>query len=257
METIFSMRRYNSTDHIYIRPLLRWHGGKVKKSRRLIDMIPCHRRFLDVCVGGGSLAFNKPRSKIEILSDINPDLINFYSVVRDFSKELIHLVSITQSTQATFQLARRTEMVDPVHRALAFLIRNRMSFRSFGRNFEPNAHWNDMPRRIERVSWRLRGVQLQCIDLFERLRYARSSTFIFIDPPYLDSHYHIYNFPLQDHIRLLDAVNSSKAKILLTASDSPIYSSRLTRWTATRWSMPVMCGPTRRTITEIAWRNYV
>ncbi len=251
------MKRYNSTTNIYLRPLIRWHGGKVKKSRRLIEMIPSHRRFLDVSVGGGSLAFNKDKSKIEIFSDINPNVINLYTVVRDNAEELISLVEMTETSRATFDYAINNEFVDPTHRALAFLIRNRMSYRALGRNYESNSHWHDMPKRIRRIAERLRRVEIKCADLFEQIKYARSSTFIFIDPPYLNSHYTMhgqYDWTLSQHLHLLDIVTRSKAKILLTASDTTVYSDKLKGWSSTHWSMPVM--GIGRSIIEVAWKNY-
>lgn len=255
------MIKYNQTDRIYIRPLIRWHGGKTKWGNALIQAMNIeHNKYMEVCIGGGSVFLNKPRTRKEVISDINADLINLYRMVKYKSQELIHLVKITESIPETFYtcLSLWEDVHESVHRALGFLIINRMSYRNFGRNFEPNNRWSSMPERIERVSKRLKGVAIEEICLLDQIRNQRSKTLIFIDPPYLNSHYHLYGhiFSVQKHLALLETIRKSKAKILITGMDSQIYHSRLSEWHCEQKKNTSRASPHFRTFNECLWRNY-
>jgi DNA adenine methylase len=251
------MIRYNSTTRIYHRPLIKWPGGKARQSRMILEtMIPSHSRFLDVCVGGATVPLNKPKVRTQILSDINPDLINLYQQVQKSGKILAHLVELTEPSKEVWKSAQRQELNDPLHRAFSFLINNRMSFRAYGRGcFEPNNHWHDLPRRIIRAQKRLRSYKILEANLFDQIKGARSSKFIFIDPPYLDQYYdqHGTDFRVPQHIRLLEMVVKSKGKILICGNESDLYNSYLGKWHCTRRPLHIRGS---RTLTECFWRNY-
>lgn len=88
------MRRHTSSS-IPVRPLLKWAGGK----RQLIPVLAEHypsrfKRYVEPFVGSGAVFFdllNKGRlagCRIQ-LSDVNPDLIGCYWMVRDRTDEVI------------------------------------------------------------------------------------------------------------------------------------------------------------------------
>jgi DNA adenine methylase len=66
-----------------VAPFLKWAGGKRWFAERWMHLIPSgFDRYIEPFLGGGAMFFAlKPRRAI--LSDLNADLINCYSVIRD------------------------------------------------------------------------------------------------------------------------------------------------------------------------------
>jgi DNA adenine methylase len=66
-----------------LRPIFKTHGGKNYLARRIIAHFPEHRTYVESFAGGLSALLNKPRSKIEIVADLNPDVIAVYPALDD------------------------------------------------------------------------------------------------------------------------------------------------------------------------------
>lgn len=61
--------------------IIPWIGGKHYMISKLLPLIPKHDIYIEPFVGGGSLFFAKIPAKINVISDIEPSLINFYKEV--------------------------------------------------------------------------------------------------------------------------------------------------------------------------------
>ena len=72
-------------------PVLKWAGGKRQILHHIVALMPIdykNRRFHEPFFGGGAVTFWLEPNEGTI-NDINPKLINFYIVLRDFVDELI------------------------------------------------------------------------------------------------------------------------------------------------------------------------
>ena len=68
-----------------LKPFIRWAGGKQKLVKEIIQNIPAAsdvNRYFEPFVGAGSLFFESNYEN-SVLSDVNPQLINAYSKIRD------------------------------------------------------------------------------------------------------------------------------------------------------------------------------
>jgi DNA adenine methylase len=73
---------------------LKWAGGKrwlLTKSDELLPDMTKIKRYIEPFLGGGSMFFHI-EPKVALLSDINADLINAYSVVRDNWSDLYDIL---------------------------------------------------------------------------------------------------------------------------------------------------------------------
>ncbi|MBR8831808.1 MAG: Modification methylase DpnIIA [Chroococcopsis gigantea SAG 12.99] len=84
-----SVSLVKTKDKIQCKPYLKWVGGKSQLKSELISRLPTSfNRYFEPFIGGGALFFTlQPHSAF--ISDINPDLINTYQVVKDYIEELI------------------------------------------------------------------------------------------------------------------------------------------------------------------------
>ena len=72
-----------------MKQVLKYPGAKLKLADWIISNIPSHSVYLEPFFGSGAVFFNKPKSEIETINDINDDVYNYFKVLRDKSYELI------------------------------------------------------------------------------------------------------------------------------------------------------------------------
>ena len=65
----------------------RWVGGKSRIRKFIIPIIPLHTCYVEPFGGTAWMLFDKERSPVEVLSDIDPELMTFFRVVRDQPEE--------------------------------------------------------------------------------------------------------------------------------------------------------------------------
>jgi DNA adenine methylase len=80
-----------------IYPFVKWAGGKTQLLQQLYALVPAQfNRYFEPFPGGGALFFYlismKSGKFIAYLSDINSELINSYTVVKNNTEELIDLL---------------------------------------------------------------------------------------------------------------------------------------------------------------------
>ena len=66
----------------HLPPLIQWPGGKARMAKRLNKMFPKHDTYVEPFAGGASLFFYKPLVKKNVLSDMDPWLIDLYKDVK-------------------------------------------------------------------------------------------------------------------------------------------------------------------------------
>ena len=78
-------------------PIVKWVGGKRQLMFELIKNMPkSYNRYFEPFIGGGALFFEL-QPKNAYISDMNEELINLYSVVRDNVYELIERIFFRNS----------------------------------------------------------------------------------------------------------------------------------------------------------------
>lgn len=217
--------------------LVPYMGGKQKLVPQLLSLIPPHTSYVEVFGGGGALLLNKPPSAIEVYNDIDGELVNLFEVIRDnpdaFLKRADFLLYSRELYEKwTDEIQKGSGPKDPAERALRFWYCLRCSF---GAHIEKGwAFSTDDPRdeglvlanalaKIRTIHERLKNVEIDHLD-FRRLIPNRDSpsTFMFLDPPYLDAEeYRTGKFTLQDHRDLAEALKHAQGKWLMTVGDHP------------------------------------
>lgn len=208
------------------RPFLKWVGGKSNLLHSLRPLAPKdYETYIEPFVGGGALFFDLRPHKA-ILSDLNPELMNCYRVVRDKPHELVRSLEAIPVDKRTYYTIRRQnpEELQAVERAARLIYLNKTCYNGLYR-VNKKGQFNTPFGRHEKVricnpacinaaSKALQGVMLLTSD-FEYIlsTYARPKDFIYLDPPYppvgLFSDFKRYTkefFFEKDHIRLAKAV---------------------------------------------------
>jgi DNA adenine methylase len=266
-----------------IRPPVKCHGGKHYLANWVISHFPKDYPSLgygEVCIGGGSVFFNKKRSDHEVISDVSPGIVAILKALRDEPKEFVALLKKLRYKQSTFDSAveRAAEpFSDYIELAVNEYVLRRMSRGGMKKAFawserlrggvpgDVNA-WKTMLKQLPLLAQRLEGVHIFHKDFLEVCKmWDEAGTLLYIDPPYLPSTRtkgctEVYDneMPLDTHIKLLNFVKDSKAMIALSGYSSSLYNKHLKGWKTTRKEIVNHSSQAKKKAKriEILWMNY-
>lgn len=250
-----------------MKSILRYPGSKWNLSKRIVNLLPEHKTYLEPYFGSGAVLFNKPASPIETINDLNGDIVNLFQVIQS-EPEWLWLIPYSRSVYDSAWKAKPTDEVD---QAVNFVIRSTMShgFRVFEKSGWKRdvsgreaayavRHWNSLPEIIQDMALRLKGVQIEKRPALRLIaEFSRPEAVIYLDPPYVLStrtrEQYSHEMTNSDHLELLELLNQSKANILLSGYDSKLYNQQLSNWNRLEFSATAEKGLHR---TEVLWTNF-
>lgn len=176
------------------RPLLRWAGSKRRLLPKLLACAPKSFNTYIEPFAGAACLFLAVHPERAVLGDLNSELIHFYSTLRRSPSELAARVGRMPATAEFYYRLRAKHFVaDPVERAARFLYLNRNCFNGVYRtnrsgqfNVPLGSKVGQMPalEEISAFAKFLRGVRFVDGDFEKTVNFAKSSDFVYLDPPY-------------------------------------------------------------------------
>ena len=232
------------------------------------------------------MLFCKAPSPVEVYNDLDDDLINFFSVLRDpkMFPDFYNRAWLTPYSRREFEFCRDNLNSDPnpVERARRFFCLARFSYGgqlcSFA--FNVSSSKNGMTQRVAAcrsvlcmlpmISERLSTIEIENNDFRKILKtYDRPETLFFLDPPYLhetrkSDKYYRHEMTREDHEELIGILKNIQGKAILSGYPSELYESL--GWKKESWE--VNCNiidgmkidehttKERRKRTECVWLNF-
>lgn len=260
-----------------LRPPVKRHGGKNYLCKRIVELMPEHRTYLEPYIGGGSVLLNKPKAEREIAGDLDAGLINLWVVLKDQTEGLMNWVRGIEYEEDQFVRAGKypnhgVELI----RAVNYLVRNRFSRGGLGKTFawsdrlrggqpgDANA-WDTIRAELPAIAERVKDVEFFACS-WERVVanfWQAPEALIYLDPPYLHEtrtakSVYEHEMTLSQHLSLLSWVNSTKAQVMLSGYRSPLYDEALKGWRRVEWDLPNHSSQARikQRRTECLWMNY-
>lgn len=198
------------------KPFIKWAGGKTRLIDNIEQELPVKLKegeefvYVESFVGGGAVLFwilqKYPNVKHAIINDINPDLINVYSVVKFFPHKLVSMLeNIEKEYKTKSELERKqyflqkrrlfnSKKLDSVESAAVFIFLNRTCFNGLYRvnskgefNVPFGRYANPLICDAETIwadSQLLQRVTILCGDFNDTITYNSPQTFFYLDPPY-------------------------------------------------------------------------
>ena len=239
-------------------PFLKWAGGKRSLLGEILPNIPeFSGKYVEPFLGAGSVFFQIGANVHKVVSDQNSELIDTYSVVRDYPERLIEELRKHKNEKEYFLAIRELDRdgesssLDRVQRAARFIFLNKTCFNGLYR-VNRNGHFN-VPfgnqknpdivseKQIRNASAYLRhrmpggktefASQLFKGDYKSVTKLVAGGDFVYLDPPYhpvsATSNFVTYGKngfssghqeELRDEIFKMHAIG---AKIMLSNSDTP------------------------------------
>lgn len=230
-----------------VEPVLKWVGGK----RQLLKDIEIHiprkfSTFYEPFLGGGAVLFHLQPHKA-VVNDINEELINVYTVIRDNVEELIEDLKKHKNEAEYFYNIRELDRDKEAYNRLSsikkasrliylnktcynglFRVNQQGEFNTpFGRYKNPNIV-NEVTLRAVSNYFNKAQITFKCTDFEESVKEIRKGSFVYFDPPYdpvSDSAnftgYDKGGFDRDEQIRLkqlCDKLNNRNVKFLLSNS---------------------------------------
>lgn len=266
-------------------PIVKWVGGKRQLMFELLKNMPAnYNRYFEPFIGGGALFFELQPENAYI-SDMNEELINLYSVVRDNLDGLIEDLEKHEVSKEYFLNIRnidRTEMFSKlsiIERASRFIYLNRTCFNGLYRvNYQgqfnvPFGNYSN-PRIIDENNLKncselLKNTEIKVADFSEILTKVQKGDFVYFDPPYVPlndtssfTSYTKAGFDIDMQFKLRDVcdeLDSMGVKFMLSNSDTKLVNELYSNYEikkvfATRAVNANADG--RGKITEVLVRNY-
>lgn len=191
--------------NILISPIVKWVGGKRQLLSKIIPLIKKNfSTYVEPFVGGGAVFFElQPRKAI--INDLNSELINVYSVVRDFPERLIsELEKHSEKNSEEYYYAIRSmdrnsefDKLSNIQKAARILYLNKTCYNglyrvnSSGQFNSPYGRYKN-PNIVNSVSIRAMSkylknneIDIRQGDYREILKNLSRGAFVYFDPPYM------------------------------------------------------------------------
>ncbi|MFT4451353.1 DNA adenine methylase [Parvimonas sp. G1425] len=243
------------------KPFLKWAGGKTQilnEIRKYYIFDSNITKYVEPFIGGGAVLFdilNQYDLKEVYISDINADLINAYSCIKNNVEELIlileniekEFLKLDIENRKEYYLSKREEFNNIeissykhiVKKSVLMIFLNKTCFNGLFRvnkSNKFNVPFGDYKNpkicdtvNLMNISKKLKNVNIVCDDYKKSFNVIDSNTFVYIDPPYrpisLTSSFTSYSkdsFDDKDQIELsefINQINKIGAKFLLSNSD--------------------------------------
>lgn len=196
-------------------------GGKSYLAPWIIEHFPPHKGYVEVFGGGAAVLLTKEPSHTEVYNDLDDDLVQFFTVLREQEDELIEWLDQVpyareqhQRFKEDFYSGERPD--DPIERAGRFFYLRYSQYASKYRTPSgfAGAHQRNKARKLRNASEKLhkfaerfRDVQIEKLDFEELItRYDSEETFFYCDPPYMDEGDDLYRHGEFEHERLVDVL---------------------------------------------------
>ncbi len=246
------------SDKKIAKPFLKWAGGKGQLLKEIEKYYPFNNKhitkYAEPFIGGGAVLFdilNKFYINEIYISDINSDLINTYTVIKEDIEPLISTLSKYQTEYLSLEQADRKDYflnkrnifnhscADSVEKAALMIYLNKTCFNGLFRvnskgafNVPIGAYKNPLicdENNLRIVSEKLQKVNIVYGDYKLSEDFIDDKTFVYFDPPYRPlsetanfTSYTESAFSDLDQTELaefVDLLDKKGAKILVSNSD--------------------------------------
>ena len=254
-----------------MRSVIRYPGSKARLADWIIGHFPEHRSYLEPFLGSGAVLFQKPRSSIETVNDLDGEVINLFDCIRRDPERLAWEIYNTPYARETYEAA--DEPVDAYSRAIKLCIRANQGYGFwmvgsapgwkrdvYGREKAYTARdWCRLPDAVMQAAERLRGVQIECMDAVTLIeQYNHANVLIYCDPPYVlgsrTGKQYKHEMSDKDHERLLQVLLRHTGPVLISGYDNEIYRDMLRGW---HLEMQMEYCRANKLRTECLWMNFV
>lgn len=255
-----------------MKAIMKYPGSKWNKSEWITSFFPKHHSYLEPFFGSGAVLFNKERSNIETVNDLDNNVVNLFEWIKNDPEKLAHEIYYTPYARQTYEDAFTLEPENSLEKAVNFYIRLEMGhgYRTNGERVGwkndiqgrerayASKNWCELPQKILMAAERLRGVQIEnrpALELIPRFNYK--NVLIYCDPPYMLQTRHGKQYKCEmsdsDHEELLEVLLKHNGYVILSGYDTDLYNDILKGWNRYETRSYTQSQTMKQ---EVVWMNY-
>ena len=234
----------SKTNIIIAKPFIKWAGGKRQLIKELVKLLPAnYNRYFEPFIGGGALFF-AIQPKNAYISDINPELINLYDVVKNDVDSLIEDLRRYKNTEDYFYKIRNLDRkpsykkFSKIRKASRFIYLNKTCYNGlyrtnskgyfnvpFGSYKNPNIIDE---QNLKACSELLKKTEILSSHFLAMENKIKTGDFVYLDPPYIPinktssfTKYYKDDFDISEQIKLKELCDRlTKKNIYFMLSNS-------------------------------------
>lgn len=117
-----------------MKAIIKYPGSKWSIARWIISYFPDHHSYLEPFFGSGAVLFNKARSNIETVNDLDDNVVNLFEWIKRDPERLAHEIYYTPYARRVYENAFTKTPKDSFGKAANFCIKLNMGhgFRTNG-----------------------------------------------------------------------------------------------------------------------------
>ncbi|QQE79832.1 DNA adenine methylase [Alicyclobacillus sp. SO9] len=230
----------------YLQPFLKWAGGKRQLLSDIREQAPKdYHTYFEPFVGGGAVLFDLHPAQA-VINDVNEELVNAYTVIRDDVESLLEDLAKHENNKAYFyalrELDRKSDYtrLSAVERASRLIYLNKTCYNGlfrvnsqgqfnvpFGDYKKPNIK-NEKTLLAVHEYLLSSNVSVMNTDFADAVKDAVAGDFVYFDPPYDPvsdtssfTGYSLGGFGKMEQIRLketVDELSRRGCKVMLSNS---------------------------------------
>lgn len=255
-----------------MKAIAKYPGSKWSLAEWIISFFPSHHSYLEPFFGSGAVLFNKLRSNIETVNDLDNNVVNLFCWIKNDPERLAHEIYFTPYARQIYDTAFVAAPKDSLEQAVNFYIRLQMGhgFRTNGERVGwkndvqgrerayATRDWCNLPEQIIQAAERLRGVQIENMPAIELIkRFDFENVLIYCDPPYMleTRHGKQYRCEMDNngHEALLDMLLKHKGYVIISGYDTELYNDMLAGWNKFEKDTYSQVMTKKK---EVIWLNY-
>jgi len=258
-------------------PFVKWVGGKRSIANELITLLPKEfNTYYEPMVGGGAMFYKmSPIINNAVLSDINPELIITYQVVKNDIDKLIKKLKEHEKNHCKdyyYKIREQHYFENPIDTAARFVYLNKTCYNGLYRtnkngkfNVPIGAYKNptiNQEKNLKACSIALQKATILCTS-FEYI-FPSTNDFVYFDPPYYSTFdkYSKYGFTEKDQYKLYNffvSLDKLGVYCMLSNSNTPFILELYKNYNITVIEAPrkINCKSDKRNIVkELVIKNY-
>ncbi len=253
-------------------PMVARVGGKTKLKKTLRSHVPGHDVYVEPFVGGGTLFWDKPLVKKNVINDADPALAKFYKDVKTGSTNNIVACRLPTSKKE-FETAKGMKRSDETFKDPCEYLR--VIKRSYGgrglnfnmppkyRDFPTTARMNKLILNADMYKEKLGKTQVMNADFCDAMtKHDGKNTFHYLDPPYWDTHER-YRLEKVHPSRVAGCASKMNGKVLVSYDDRPEVRKAFKGWKVEKHNTKYEMQSSNRNnhgekkdVTEVLMMNY-
>jgi DNA adenine methylase len=257
-----------------------YYGGKFSHLDFILPLLPTtYRHYCEPFSGSAAVLINRKPVPVETYNDIDSEVANFFTCLRDEGEDLIRQISLTPFSREELVRAHRPERgLTPIERARRFFVRARQTRTGLAQTSSEGrwAHcvltsragmagavsrWLGSVEGLAEIVQRLQRVQIENVPALEVIRrYDSPDTLFYCDPPYPheargDAKAYGFEMSNAEHEKLAEALHDVEGAVALSGYRCDLMNRLYSDWDRVD-SPEHLCNSSKTSRVESVWMNY-